>query len=126
MPYRRSIHHSASLDRLEKLGNVRKAILASVAMQRKLLTYNGDKAAEDQVLLCIGLGYGRVLRIGDNDVFGSQVNAASKLGEDTAQAWEILVTEAVREKAGELENLSFEPLDQTPAGAASAWKLIWR
>jgi hypothetical protein len=29
---------------------------------------------------------------GDDDVFGAEVNAASKLGEDTAKAWEILVT----------------------------------
>jgi hypothetical protein len=44
------------------------------------------------VLLCIGLGYGDVLRIGDSDVFGAEVNAASKLGEDHARPYEIMVT----------------------------------
>lgn len=106
--------------------NVRKALLASVAMQRRLLSYNDDKEAEDQVLLCIGLGYGKVLRIGDSDVFGAQVNAASRLGEDTAEAWEILVTEAVRDQAGSIEGLAFEPLDHTPAGAKGAWRVVWQ
>jgi len=44
-------------------------------------------------LLCVGIGFGDVLRIGDSDVWGREVNAASKLGEDTAKSVEILVTE---------------------------------
>ncbi len=77
--------------------NPDKAVQAAVAMQRQLLQYNTDKTDEEKVLLCVGLGYGPVLRIGDVDVFGHEVNSASKLGEDTAKAYEILVTPAVRE-----------------------------
>jgi adenylate cyclase len=40
----------------------------------------------------IGIGYGRVLDVGD-DVWGDEVNLASKLGEDVAQHGEILLTE---------------------------------
>lgn len=105
--------------------NVQKALLAAVAMQRRLIDYNADKKGEDEVLLCVGLGYGSILRIGDDDVFGAQVNAASKLGEDTANAWEILVTEAVRDEAGEIEGLAFEKLDVTPAGAEAAYRVVW-
>ena len=49
--------------------NVSKAMSGAIAMQRALLIYNKDKAEEEKVLLCVGIGYGKVLRIGDIDVF---------------------------------------------------------
>ncbi len=60
--------------------NVSKALEASIHMQKTLLQYNKNKSDEEKVLLCVGLGFGRVLRIGDQDVFGNEVNSASKLG----------------------------------------------
>ncbi len=58
---------------------------------------NVGRRDEDAILLCVGIGYGRVLRIGDQDVYGAEVNAASKLGEDTARSREILLTAAAAE-----------------------------
>ena len=40
------------------------------------------RAPEDRIEVCIGLGYGTVLRIDDDEVWGAEVNAASKLGEE--------------------------------------------
>lgn len=101
--------------------NPRKALLCSAAMQRALRDYDAGLAAEDKVLLCIGLGYGRMLRIGDADVYGAEVNAASKLGEDRAKAWEILVTGGVQERCAGLEGFSFRKLDDPPPGAEAAY-----
>lgn len=42
----------------------------------------------------IGIGYGPLLLIGDDDVFGSEMNLASKLGEDLAEAGDVLLTAA--------------------------------
>ncbi len=103
--------------------NVHKALAASLAMQRLLHVYNADRAPEEKVLLCIGLGYGKVLKIGDSDVFGAEVNAASKLGEDTAKAWEILVTLAVKDEASDFEDISFSPIDEIPPGAKQAFRV---
>lgn len=105
--------------------NVRKALQCSIDMQRTLESYNESKAPEDQVLLCVGLGFGRMLRIGDADVFGAEVNAASKLGEDTAKAREVLVTEAVRREAADMPGLSFERFDAEAPGAGAAYKLVY-
>ena len=105
--------------------NVRKALQAAVHMQRVLKAYNLDKVEEEKVLLCVGLGFGKMLRIGDTDVFGAEVNAASKLGEDTAKAWEILVTEAVKEAAGKLPDLAFEEIDEIPPGAGRAYRTLY-
>src|SRR6185503_10414570 len=63
-----------------------KAIECAIQMQHVLKEYNGTKIENEQILLCVGIGYGVMLRIADTDVFGPQVNAASKLGEDTAKA----------------------------------------
>lgn len=107
--------------------NVHKAIVAAIEMQRCLSEYNRDKVPEEHVLLGIGVGFGRVLRIGDADVWGAEVNAAYLLGEDMAGAYEILVTQAVRERAGELGQVRFEslPADETPPGCGSAYRIVY-
>ena len=106
--------------------NVKKAISAAIAMQRKLRDYNVGRRTEEHVLLGVGMGYGRVLRIGDSDVFGAEVNAAYKLGEDTAKAYEILVTNAVREAATDYEGISFTEIDAVPPGAEKAFRVHYR
>ena len=93
------------------------AVKCAVHMQRVLHRFNEQRAPEVQVLLCVGIGYGPILRIGDKDVFGQQVNAASKLGEDTAKANEILVTQAAKESAGELAGVSYQRLEDKVAGS---------
>ena len=106
--------------------NPHKAVTAAIEMQRCLRDYNAGRARAEQVLLCIGLGYGELLRIGDHDVFGAEVNAASKLGEDTADAWEILVTGNLVEKALEVAGVSgAERIDYVPPGADSAHRLSY-
>jgi adenylate cyclase len=92
------------------------AIDTAVAMQKACALANQRLVAEEQVLLCIGVGYGDVLRIGDEDVWGREVNAASKLGEDTAKAGEILVTEAAAEAAAEHGTYRFAAIDAEVAG----------
>jgi adenylate cyclase len=42
---------------------------------------------------CVGIGYGPTLVIGDEDMFGNEMNLACKLGEDIASKSEILLTE---------------------------------
>lgn len=105
--------------------NVQKAIRASIEMQRTTVRYNATRVPQEHVLLCVGLGFGRVLRIGDADVFGAEVNAASKLGEDIARASEILVTKAVRDAATSIDGISFEPIDDVPPGAEAAFRVLY-
>ena len=106
--------------------NVAKAIDCAVSMHGALQAYNVDRSEAEKILLCIGLGYGRMLRIGDQDVFGAEVNAACKLGEDIAEAWEILVTDSVRNAAQGIPGLRFEPIPEVPPGANAAFRLLSR
>ena len=103
--------------------NTQKALRAAIEMQKTTQRYNQGKLPEEHVLLCVGLGFGRVLRIGDADVFGAEVNAASKLGEDIASAHEILVTQAVRD-AATLPDVEFEEIEEVPPGASKAFRVI--
>jgi adenylate cyclase len=105
--------------------SVRKALECSLAMQRAARDYNRGRIEAEQILLCIGLGFGQMLRIGDHDVFGAEVNAAAKLGEDTARAWEILVTGAVAEGGGAVSGVSFSPIQTVPPGAERAFRVIY-
>lgn len=106
--------------------NVVKAIQCAVNMQRILKDYNENKPDEEKVLLCVGLGYGRVLRIGDSDVYGHEVNTASKLGEDTAKATEILVTGAVARAAGQMEGISFVDISGDSHAATDAFRIVYQ
>jgi adenylate cyclase len=105
----------------------RGALACALAMQAACRDYNRNRPPAEQVLLCVGLGSGPMLRIGDHDVYGAEVNAAAKLGEDTARAHEILVTGAVREAAAEglSAGVSFERIDTVPPGAREAWRVTY-
>jgi adenylate cyclase len=57
----------------------------------------------------VGIGYGETLVIDDSDLFGPEMNLASKLGEDLAGKGEILLT-ASAYKALPADRYVFEPL----------------
>jgi adenylate cyclase len=100
-----------------------RALACGEAMQAATVVYNQDKAAENHVILSLGLSYGRILRIGATDVFGNAVNAASKLGEDTAGPGEILVSEDFRAACADACAGRLEPIDFVPPGSSAAYRL---
>lgn len=79
---------------------VPQAIRCAREIQAQLARANEVLPEDWDVLVGIGIGYGPLLLIGDEDVFGSEMNLASKLGEDTAKAGDILLTEAAYARAG--------------------------
>ena len=103
--------------------NPLKAVECAVGMQEACKHYNRTRSDAEKLLLCVGIGKGQVLRIGDSDVFGAEVNAACKLGEDQAKAWDVLVTEPLRK---EISGWDFEKLDKAPAGTSGAYRLLYQ
>ncbi len=102
------------------------AVRCAVQMQNACQKVSDRRLPEEQILLCVGIGTGHVLRIGDRDVWGQEVNAAAKLGEDTAKAHEILVTEAVRDACADLDGVSFLDLGLAVAGSAQNYRVKYR
>jgi class 3 adenylate cyclase len=62
-------------------------------MERALLRFNRARPEDERFHFSYGIGYGEVLDLED-DVFGLEVNLASKLGEDLARPGQVLLTPA--------------------------------
>lgn len=102
------------------------ALACALEMQRACRAANAGRAEEEQMRLCVGLGSGHILRIGDRDVYGAEVNAASKLGEDVARADEVLVTEAFRRALADASlGVTFEPVSVDVPGTDKSWRAVY-
>ena len=69
------------------------AIQAARAITTQLETVNVVLPSDRELYVAIGIGYGTVLNVENQIVYGNQVNLASKLGEDIGQLGDILLTE---------------------------------
>ena len=69
------------------------AVHAAIAMQHAFDAANLLTADDLDIRIACGIDYGKILIVGSDDCFGDAVNRASKLGEDVAEAGEILVTQ---------------------------------
>ena len=69
------------------------AVNAAIAMQHAFDAANILTADDLDIRIGCGIDFGRILVIGSEDCFGDAVNRASKLGEDVAEAGDILVTQ---------------------------------
>jgi adenylate cyclase len=103
------------------------ALACAIAMQNKCAGVNARRSPEEQIILCCGIGHGRMLKIGDDDVFGHEVNLASKLGEDTAKGEEILITRAAHDALGGVSaGARFEEVSVEYAGEDRCWRAVYR
>jgi class 3 adenylate cyclase len=80
---------------------VKGAIKASRELMQRLDTVNLLLPEERRLYAAIGIGHGRIINIDEEDMFGDEVNLASKLGEDVAERGQILLTEAARAEAAD-------------------------
>ncbi len=99
------------------------ALRCAIAMQQKCASVNARRSPEEQIVLCAGIGYGKLLKIGDDDVFGHEVNLSSKLGEDIAKGEDILVTRAVRDA---IPGATWEAVNVEYAGETVCWRAVWK
>lgn len=67
------------------------AVRSVLALDDAIQAYNRGRAENEQVHFSYGVGYGDVLDT-DDDMFGLEVNLASKIGEDLAEPGEALLT----------------------------------
>jgi class 3 adenylate cyclase len=74
--------------------DVADAVRAGRDIVERLDTVNLLLPESRRLYASIGIGFGRILNVGDEDLFGDEVNLASKLGEDVAGKGVILLTAA--------------------------------
>ena len=85
------------------------AVTAAVEINHDLSVANEVTADESDVYVSIGIGYGPTLLACD-DMYGNEMNLASKLGEDTAEKGEILLTAAAKKTCKKKQVLTSFPL----------------
>ena len=80
--------------------DVPQALAAARAIQGSLAAANTFLPEDWDLHAAIGIGYGPLLLIGEHDLYGSEMNVASKLGEDVAGRGEVLLSVGAHERIG--------------------------
>ena len=75
---------------------VRDAVYASREIINRLEVVNMVLPVEKQLYVAFGIGFGSILNLANEDIFGDEMNLACKLGEDIAGKGEILLTSAAK------------------------------
>jgi len=87
----------------------RSAVQCALKIQQEVAKGNKSHEVDERLDVCIGIGSGRMLRIGTSDCFGDPMNQACKLGEDLAKPQQVLITSATHDEiAGQVSGLAFE------------------
>ena len=76
---------------LLRYDDANEAVRSVLALDDAIQAYNRGRPENEQVHFSYGIGFGDVLDT-DDDMFGLEVNLASKLGEDLAEPGEALIT----------------------------------
>jgi class 3 adenylate cyclase len=93
------------------------ALKAAIESCQHVEIANEPLPVSSEMHISIGLGYGEVLMVGDQDVFGDEMNLTCKLGEDLAKRNEILLTTTAHANLTD-PPCQFEQLTFTVSGLA--------
>jgi class 3 adenylate cyclase len=77
------------------------AIAAAREITDRLTVVNLLLPERKRLYVSFGVGFGKILNVENEDIFGDEVNVASKLGEDVAGMGHVLLTAAAAKAAGE-------------------------
>jgi len=114
--------------------NARWAVQCALKMQAEIAKSNKRREVDERLEVCIGIGSGRMLRIGASDCFGDPMNQACKLGEDLASPQQVLITSATHDEIQEqVSGLKFEGHTTRISGVtlkyfvvASEERVVWK
>ncbi|MCC6175856.1 MAG: adenylate/guanylate cyclase domain-containing protein [Chloroflexi bacterium] len=84
------------------------AVRCAAEIQHNVRVANDPLPAAQELYVAIGIGYGDALLVGEDDVYGDEMNLACKLGEDLADRGEVLLTAAARQSLGDTQEWQFE------------------
>lgn len=78
--------------------DVGQAIEASREITGRLQSANVILPSDKELYASIGIGFGAILNVENEAIYGNEVNLASKLGEDIASLGDVLLTPAAHER----------------------------
>lgn len=80
---------------------VQDALAASSEITARLESANVILPSDKELYCSIGIGYGSILNVANEAIYGNEVNLASKLGEDIGNLGDVLLTEDAHDQIGE-------------------------
>ncbi|MGQ0657364.1 MAG: adenylate/guanylate cyclase domain-containing protein [Chromatiales bacterium] len=92
------------------------AVRAAVAMNLAFQASNLITTDELDIRIACGIDFGRILLLGDGDLFGNPVNRAAKLGEDVAACGEVLITRDAMDRIPSVAEIRGRPIELSIAG----------
>lgn len=87
--------------------HVQDALVASTEITDRLGSANVILPSDKELYCSIGIGYGSILNVGNQAIYGNEVNLASKLGEDIGGLGDVLLTSDARTRV-EDDRFTFE------------------
>ncbi len=109
------------------LPNPLSAARAAITIQHALAASNLLTADELDIQVSIGIDYGKMLIVNEEDIFGDAVNRACKLGEDIGTAGEILITKEAMDLIPEEGAIQGRPIEVSIGGLSTpAFSIIYR
>ncbi len=106
--------------------DVAPAVATAIEIQKRLDAANVFLPDDWDLHASLGIGYGELLMIGADDMYGNEMNIASKLGEDIAGSGEVFLSDAAHARIADSASLDRYERRQVPISAmeVTAYKLI--
>ena len=105
---------------------VDEAIAASFAIHAELAKHPIELTPGEALGACIGIGFGRLLRSQREGMYGDEMNLASKLGEDTAEGGETLLTHGAFANVSDPKKLTVDHRAITISGVTVPYVAVTR
>lgn len=103
------------------------AVHAAIAFNTELHKQSRELPSGESIRVSVGIGWGRFLLIPGTDCYGDAVNKAFVLGEDLAEAGEILITGDVMERLPRPPVFELQAAEYSISGMAmAAFRVVYR
>ena len=103
------------------------AARAAITIQHALAASNLLTSDELDIHVSIGIDYGKILIVNNEDIFGDAVNRACKMGEDIGTAGEILITKEAMELIPDEGAIQGKPIEVSIGGLSiPAFSIVYR
>lgn len=103
------------------------AVRAAISLQHAYNSANLLTSDDLDIHISIGIDYGKILIINDEDMFGDAVNRACKMGEDIGMADDILISKEAMEMIPKDAEIFGKPMDLSIGGLGiSAYAITYK
>jgi class 3 adenylate cyclase len=103
------------------------AARTAITIQHAIAAANILTSEDMDIHVSIGIDYGKILILNEDDMYGDAVNRACKMGEDLGKADEILITKEAMDMIPDEAQIEGKPIEVSIGGMNTpAYQIIYR